>query len=146
MPTPTSMSNSLFVDTSGWVSIIGQNETFHQACSEAYQQAMQQKRGLVTTNYILTEVVALLINRSIVPRQQMIVFIDALERSPQLTILMIDRAVHDEAWALMKARADKAWSWVDASSFVIMRRLGITEALTTDHHFAQAGFVKLPAV
>jgi predicted nucleic acid-binding protein len=44
----------------------------------------------------------------------------------------------------LKARVDKDWSLVDASSFVVMPMLGIVEALTTDHHFLQAGFVRLP--
>ena len=39
---------------------------------------------------------------------------------------------------------DKDWSLVDAASFIVMRPLGITEVLTTDHHFSQAGFVRLP--
>ncbi|MGI9060786.1 MAG: type II toxin-antitoxin system VapC family toxin [Ktedonobacteraceae bacterium] len=49
-----------------------------------------------------------------------------------------------EAWMLLKNRIDKEWSLVDASSFVVMTRYGMTEALTTDHHFTQAGFVQLP--
>jgi predicted nucleic acid-binding protein len=35
------------------------------------------------------------------------------------------------------------WSLVDCASFVVMRQQGIVEALTTDHHFEQAGFVRL---
>ncbi len=41
---------------------------------------------------------------------------------------------------LFEARPDKAWSLTDCTSFVIMEEHGLTEALTTDHHFAQAGF------
>ncbi len=41
---------------------------------------------------------------------------------------------------LFAARMDKAWSLTDCISFVVMNDLGITEALTTDNHFAQAGF------
>ena len=40
----------------------------------------------------------------------------------------------------------KEWSLVDASSFVVMTRYGMTEALTTDYHFTQAGFARLPAL
>ncbi len=38
---------------------------------------------------------------------------------------------------------DKEWGLVDCVSFVTMNQLGITEALTTDRHFEQAGFVAL---
>jgi predicted nucleic acid-binding protein len=47
-------------------------------------------------------------------------------------------------WALA-VNAHKSWSLVDATSFVVIRRFGIDEALTTDHHFEQAGFTRLPA-
>lgn len=61
-------------------------------------------------------------------------------------ILHIDTELDAATWSLLKARMDKEWSVVDASSFVIMKRNGITEALTSDHHFVQAGFVRLPSV
>jgi len=52
-------------------------------------------------------------------------------------------------WANLFDRTDPlhevfARSLVDASSFVVMSRLGISEALTTDQHFSQAGFVRVP--
>ena len=48
-----------------------------------------------------------------------------------------------EALALYRQHQDKEWGLTDCSSFVIMRRLGLTESLTFDHHFEQAGFVAL---
>ena len=46
---------------------------------------------------------------------------------------------------LLEKYSDKEWSLVDATSFIVMRRLGITEAFTTDYHFVQAGFLRVPA-
>lgn len=68
-----------------------------------------------------------------------------MKADPTIEILHVDEATDAEAWKLLEARADKEWSLVDASSFVVMRRFGMTEAITTDHHFEQAGFVRLPA-
>ncbi len=62
---------------------------------------------------------------------------------PARSSLFIDHATHLEAWNYLKSRADKEWSLVDASGFIVMRH--IREALTTDHHFTQAGFTRLPA-
>ncbi len=42
--------------------------------------------------------------------------------------------------ALYASRADKNWSLTDCISFVVMEEYGLTDALTSDHHFAQAGF------
>ena len=60
-------------------------------------------------------------------------------------IIHIDTSLDATAWSLLKAYIDKEWSLVDASSFVVMTSYGMTEAITTDHHFTQAGFVRLPA-
>jgi predicted nucleic acid-binding protein len=74
----------------------------------------------------------------------MIEFIDSLYASPHIVVEFIDQSTHFAAWALLKARANFAWSLVDASSFVLMQAQGIVQALTLDHHFEQAGFQRLP--
>jgi hypothetical protein len=51
----------------------------------------------------------------------------------------------DQAAELYASRPDKAWSLVDRASFTIMQDQGITDALATDAHFNQAGFVALLA-
>jgi hypothetical protein len=49
----------------------------------------------------------------------------------------------DRGLALYAARPDKEWSLTDCVSFLVMQDHGVTEALTADHHFEQAGFVAL---
>ena len=49
----------------------------------------------------------------------------------------------DEALALYRARADKEWGLTDCITFVVMKQEGVTEALTADVHFRQAGFKAL---
>ena len=56
---------------------------------------------------------------------------------PQYTALM------NGALSLFEQRPDKEWSLCDCASFVVMQDLGITDALSTDHHFDQAGFTAL---
>ena len=137
--------SSLFVDTSGWAYLVDRRTALHHDVQTIYQQAIARQRLLVTTNYIITEFVALLTSRSRISRQQIIMFVDALKAVPQVEIIHINTELDAEAWMLLKNRTDKEWSLVDASSFVVMTHYGITEALTTDRHFAQAGFVQLPA-
>jgi hypothetical protein len=49
----------------------------------------------------------------------------------------------DQGVELYAERPDKGWSLTDCISFVVMRQQGITEALTGDHHFEQAGFISI---
>lgn len=137
---------SLFVDTSGWANLIERGTPLHGNVSKVYQQAILQRRLLVTTNYVISELVALLASRSRIPRLEIVLFVDTLKATPYIEIIHIDISLDNEAWKLLKRRMDKEWSLVDASSFVIVARYGMTEALTTDHHFTQAGFVRLPAL
>lgn len=97
----------------------------------------------MTTNYIITELVALLSSRFHLPRREVIKAINALKSDVAVEIVHIDASMDNVAWQLLEKRFDKEWSLVDASSFILMEQFGMTEALTTDHHFTQAGFIKL---
>lgn len=44
-----------------------------------------------------------------------------------------------KAWKLFKGYSDKRFSFVDCSSFVLMRRLGIRTAFAFDQDFRQFG-------
>ena len=136
--------NSLFVDTSGWAYLLDRHDPLHHSVTALYQTTLKQQRTLVTTNYVLAELVPLLASRSRLPRQQIFAFVDALKISPHAAIIHVDAELEKTTWELLKARIDKEWSFVDASSFVVMNMYGIQEAITTDHHFTQAGFIRLP--
>lgn len=137
---------SLFVDTSRWAYLVDRRADLHRNVQTIYQQALNQRQTLVTTNYIIAELVALLTSRSSIPRYQILTFIDALKAAPHVEVTHIDPELDNAAWMLLKTHGDKHWSLVDASSFVVMARNGMTEALTTDHHFTQAGFIRLPTL
>lgn len=139
-------SNDLFVDTSGWVTFFDHTDPLQQRVEAAILRAGRQGRKLVTTTYIITEVVALLsLSRYHIGRDQLLDHVRHILTDPDTELIHIDDATFFEAWHLLEARADKEWSLVDASSFVLMQRHGMTEALTTDHHFEQAGFTRIPA-
>jgi uncharacterized protein len=97
----------------------------------------------VTTNYVLTELVALLHSPLRLPRKQVIELVNGIRASKWVGMVHITPDLDNAAWALLENRQDKAWSLVDCSSFVVMETLKITQALTTDTHFQQAGFQKL---
>lgn len=138
------MPTSVFVDTSGWAEPLMGNSPDHDQMEQYYRFLIASKRPLVSTNYVLSELVALLTARSRYSRPQLLEIAKRIRSMPQLRIKHVDLAVDAEAWDMLERYPDKDWSLVDAASFVVMRREGITEAFTTDHHFKQAGFVRVP--
>ena len=133
----------IFADTAGWGHLVDPTQAYHGHAATIYRHARQERRTFITTNYILTELVALLISPLRIPRPKIIAFIEGLKTSPYVDILHVDPTLDAQAWRLFTERPDKEWSLVDCTSFVVMRQRGIPEALTTDHHFEQAGFVCL---
>jgi uncharacterized protein len=135
---------SLFVDTSGWADPVLRNTPDHPAMEAFYRRAITDQRELVTTNYILAELIALLTARARMPRDRLLAVVDRLRKSTRVHIVQVDSTIDEQAWLLLHQHMDKAWSLADAASFVVMRQRGITEAFTSDLHFIQAGFVRLP--
>jgi len=60
--------------------------------------------------------------------------------SEEVEIIRLDESLFNKAFELYKQHSDKTWGLVDCISFVVMRELGVSQALTSDKHFVQAGF------
>lgn len=133
----------LFVDTSGWASLFEQREKFHQSSRDRIDAALQCGDHLVTTNLVLIELTALLTKPLRISKSRQIQLLSDLQRDPAVVIVSIDSTLAGKAWDLWRQRPDKEWSMTDCASFVVMDSLGLREALTSDHHFEQAGFVRL---
>ena len=76
-------------------------------------------------------------------KQQAIEVIDDLLGSNEVEIVRLNPQLFDRAYALYKQHQDKEWGLLDCVSFVVMRDADISNALTFDQHFAQAGFQAL---
>jgi len=135
--------SAMFVDTSGWGSLIDVSQPFHGVAARIYREKRQDSFRIVTSNYVIAELVALLQSPLRIRRTKIINFIDGIKASPYVDVIHVDRRADDEAWSLLAKREDKSWSLVDCSSFILMGKQGISDALTNDHHFEQAGFVRL---
>lgn len=135
--------NDLFVDTSGWACHFDGDQPQHTDATTFIGVCLAQGGQLVTTNYVLTELVALFTSPLRVPRPTVVNYIETIKSSSRVEIVHVDPTLDADAWTLLKNRPDKEWSLVDCASFVVMQQRGLWEALTTDHHFEQAGFVRL---
>jgi predicted nucleic acid-binding protein len=130
----------MLLDTSGLLCLHHEAESFHDEALRAYNTASRR----LTHSYILAEFVALAHVR-LLPRVAALMFVAALLDNPDIEVVWVDEALHREAMALLLARLDKTYTLCDAVSFVLMRRRSLSEALTTDRHFAQEGFHRLLA-
>jgi len=55
-------------------------------------------------------------------------------------LIAADTVTFNAGLDLYRQRVDKDWSLTDCISFAVMQRMSLIDALTTDHHFEQAGF------
>lgn len=96
---------------------------------------------LLTSDWVLMEVADALAGSESRARVQDFIF--HLRRSGACESIPASRALLDRALALYHQQADKQWTLTDCTSFVVMREHHVTEALTGDRHFEQAGFTAL---
>jgi predicted nucleic acid-binding protein len=128
----------MLLDTSGLLCFHHQAEPQNADAVRCVAAAARR----ITHNYILAEFVALAEARRL-PREPALAFVAELQDNAAVEIVWVDPVLHQEALELLRQRLDKEWSLCDAVSFRLMQRERLTEALTTDHHFEQAGFVRL---
>ncbi len=128
----------MLLDTSGLLCLHHRDEPFHNEARLFFDAAVTK----LTHGYVLAEFVALAQARGL-PRQAALSFVMGITDNPEIEVVWVDEDLHRSALAFLQARPDKNYSLCDAVSFVLMRARGITEALTTDSHFEQEGFVRL---
>ncbi len=135
--------NEVFADTSGWASAFVRTETCYSMAAAFLRQWQADGTRVVTTNYVINEVSALLTSPLRVPRPQQIAILNSIRNASWVEVVHVDPDLDEAAHALFQNRPDKLWSLVDCASFVVMQQRGITLAFTNDHHFEQAGLVRL---
>lgn len=128
----------MLIDTSGWLCVLHKDEPEHTEAVELYTNATIR----VTQSYVLAEFVPLAEVRKF-PRESNLSFTRRILDDAEVNLIWVDESLHRRAIELLLERRDKTYSLCDAVSFIAMSDLGIVEALTTDKHFSQEGFVRL---
>ena len=124
-----------FVDTAFILAVVSEKDELHQKSRELVK--IYGTLPWMTTDLVLYEV-ANSLARNAKPQAQKIIseFLEA----DGIEIVYASPALFRKGFALYCKYADKTWGLVDCVSFVVMRETGITDALTNDKHFQQAGF------
>lgn len=131
----------VFADTLYWVAITHRKNQWHHP-------ALKVSRALagchlVTTDDVLTEVLAAFCEASPILRQRAAMLVRKLHQRPTVTVHTQSRQTFLDGLALYEARPDKGYSLTDCISIETMRHEGIGEILTHDSHFTQEGFTIL---
>ncbi len=125
------------MDASFWISYRDERQEFHERAREVLIRLVRERASFVTTLPVLCEIHAYF-SRSRLKKR---VVMDDLFSNPIVEIIEISPRDQSDALALLRSHLDKNYSLCDALSFVVMRRLGIHQALAFDDHFRQIGGV-----
>jgi predicted nucleic acid-binding protein len=135
------MKDKIFLDTAYAIALSVETDAFHERALELADEIEKQKIQLVTTRTVLLEIGNSLSRGNF--RKTAVALIDSLETDRNVMIVSLTEELFEAAYKLYRSRMDKEWGLIDCVSFVTMKQLGITESLTADQHFKQAGFVAL---
>lgn len=131
----------IFADTLYWVALLHRRDQWHHAALQASRALAGCQ--LVTTDEVLTEVLAAFCEAGPILRQRAAALVRRLHQRPAVTVRPQARATFLAGLALYEARPDKGYSLTDCISMEAMRQKGISEVLTHDDHFTQEGFTIL---
>jgi predicted nucleic acid-binding protein len=128
----------VFADTAFYLAILNPRD---QYAAVAAQFSGEFDGTILTTSAVLTEVANGLARTR--QRSQISALWKMLDADPDVDVIHADTSLWLRALELYSERDDKEWSLTDCLSFIVMGDAGLTEALTADHHFTQAGFTIL---
>ena len=125
----------IFVDTCFFLALALKDDHLHQHAL-AWKPFLRGR--FITTDFVLLEVADKL---SIPKLRGFVSTAFTLAKSPpRFTVVPVSEELMSRGYELFQARPDKAWGLTDCISFCLMKERGVTEALTHDRHFEQAGF------
>lgn len=127
-----------FADTSFWFGLYTKGDDRHERAAALLAQTDDR---IVTSNLVLGETWTLLRLRR-TSHDRAIALLDAIHASPRVEVAIIDAQDEAQAWAWLRDHDERVYSFVDATSFAIMRRRRLHTALAFDGDFAAAGFLE----
>ena len=131
----------VFLDSAYAIALSVANDQHHELAVVLAERIEQEGSRIITSRAVVLEIGNALAKLRF--RQAATELLDSLENDQDVEIIPITEQLYKKAFQLFKERTDKEWSVTDCISFVIMTERGLTEALTTDEHFQQAGFIAL---
>ena len=132
----------VFVDTGAWFAVQVPDDEWHGNAVGTLRALLAGAYALVTTNHVVGETYTLL--RVVCGHAAAARFLDYLEETRRLERIFIQQETEARAFRLLRQHADQDFSFVDATSFAVMRAERIRHAFAFDKHFSTAGFLRVP--
>lgn len=129
---------TVFADTYYYLALLNKRDQGHVKATEL---ASESDLIVITTEWVLTELGDALSAPNQRPR--FLSLLDVLYEDLDTQIVESSHDLFLSGVSLYSRRPDKSWSLTDCTSFVVMKKRGLVEALTADRHFEQAGYVPL---
>lgn len=133
----------VFVDTGAWFAVQVTDDAYHKVARETFARILAVGQSLVASNLVIGETYTLLrVSKGYREAKR---FLDMLAQSRRIERLFITEQVERQAYEILERFADHPFSFVDATSFALMRQQRIRHAFAFDIHFATAGLLRVPA-
>ena len=129
----------IFVDTSFWLALHNSRDSRHGDATTLLRR--HAGRQLVTTNHVRGETWTFLRRRA--GHGAAVLFLDVLERSPRVRFSQVSQQAEQRALEWLRRHEEREYSFVDATSFDVMRTLRVREALAFDGDFTSVGYSEL---
>jgi len=131
--------SKIFIDTGGFIALIHKRDPRHEIAIYYYTTTIEKSR-FFTTNMVISETYTWL--RYHTSHSIAVKFLDILEKSAEnneLKIIQVDATAEEKAKQILRKYSDQDFSYVDATSFVIMELLNIDHVFGFDSHFHMFG-------
>jgi predicted nucleic acid-binding protein len=129
---------AVFADTFYFLALLDSREESHE---EATRFSSDPQIQLITTEWVMAEFGDAYSDPK--DRADFVALYRLLAAHPRVRIVPADTQLFQKGVDFFAQRPDKDWSLTDCLSFIVMKQEGLTDALTGDRHFEQAGFVAL---
>jgi predicted nucleic acid-binding protein len=128
-----------FADTSFWYALGDRDDRHHRQARSLGASARRSQ--ILTSNHVTGETWTLVRRR--MGHQIALSVIELISRLSNVEVVHVDEAAERDAWDWLRNHDEREYSFVDATSFALMRARGIREALAFDGDFTAAGFVEV---
>lgn len=136
-----SNQQAVFIDTSGWLALANKDDRWYRLATQTYANLKKASAKLITTDAVILEIGNAF--RTPKYRHLAVNLVNNLYEAnlkKHIHLVHVTTLLLQKGFELFSKAKDKNWSITDCVSFILMRQMRIKTALTSDHHFEQAGF------